>query len=327
VKEESIPRPASLPKEETSITDKIGETTGGERPTQPISSKLPQPVTDHANISPESIGQPKKPPFQRTSLLFGFVLLAILILIAGLSLGPQLFTLIKQTPTGTSTQEIKPTKTSTPTILAATDTPTSRPAHSFTEEFDTNTGWDTNWDRIIKHGNERKIGFSIENGAANWELNDKYLSVYYFYKNVFRYDTSVQMDLEFKHLVFLNSTITDPEISSFSLICGYNEEGWYEVNFNGGYYKIIRRAGYQQTRNFPPGGGLKGWKFGDNTNKVTVNCKSDEISFSANDGIPIIYKLSANDTKLDVGQVGIALTSDKDFPVRVQILSFKVSEP
>ena len=135
------------------------------------------------------------------------------------------------------------------------------------------------------------------------------------------------MDLEFKDLSFLNTNITDPEISSLGLVCGYNDTGWYEVNLHGGIYKIIRRVGYQKKTNAPPNRGLKEWKFGDNTNKVTVICSSNQISVSANDGTPFVYQLGVDEPKLDVGRVGIALTSDKDIPVSVQLLSIKVSEP
>lgn len=328
VNEESVPRPANLPKDGATAINEDGLTRSGERPTQPSSSSVSQPASDQTSISPRISGKATKSTFQCMSIVFGIALFAVLILIAGLSLGSQALTFIRQPPTSTSTQEIKPTDTSKPTIEAATDTPIPSPDPSIFEEFDSNIGWEENWERSVKHGNERNIRFSIENGEADWLLNDRYLSVYYFYKQVFKYiDSGVQLDVELKNLRFLNTKIDDPEISSLSMICGYNAEGWYEVNFNGGRYKIVRRAGYQQTRNLPPDGGLRDWNYGDKVNKITLICKNEEISFSVNGGKPFIFRLAANDSKFGEGQIGIALTSDKDFPVSVQILSIRVSKP
>ena len=262
----------------------------------------------------------------RASFFIGIGVILVLILVAGLGFGLKVFPFLNQTPTPTFTQEIKPTYTSAPTTASTTEVPTPI-GRSYNDEFDSSSAWQQNWDRIVKHGNERNIHFSTNNGQVDWQLDDEYLSVYYLYKEDIDYtESSVRIDLEFKDLSFLNTKIIDPAISFLGLVCGYNDTGWYEVNLHGGLYKIVRRAGYQQTINAPPKGRLKEWKSGDDTNKVTVICSSDEISVSANDGTPFIYQLGVDEAKLDVGRVGIALTSDKDFPVSVQLLSIKVSE-
>jgi hypothetical protein len=331
VNEESIPSLTNITKNETYVRDEVDKHRNGERPTRPRKGQLLQSDSNHPHGEPIVAGIPKKSPFKRTNIISGIAVFAIIISIVGLSLGFQLFSLLpltKQTPTSTPTHEIRPSATPSPTVIPATNTPTLIPDLSFTEEFDSSTGWEENWSRSVIHGNERDIQFLIENGEANWLLNDRYLSVYYFYKKVFNYnDTSVQLNIRFKNLAFLNTNIDDPEISYLGLICGYKDEGWYEINFNGGKYKIIRRAGYQQTKSVPRDAGIKGWKSGDGINDVTVVCKSDGITISANEGEPISYMFGRDEVKLSEGQVGIALTSDKDFPVRIKLLSITVSDP
>jgi hypothetical protein len=132
--------------------------------------------------------------------------------------------------------------------------------------------------------------------------------------------------MTFRKLRFENTKITDPERSSLSLVCGYNDQGWYKIDFDGGVYKIISRIGYQQRSNVPPNSGLKEWKYGEDVNKVNVICKSDEISIALNNGNPYIYRLGVDEVKLSERQLGITLTTEKDFPVKVQILSARVSE-
>jgi hypothetical protein len=108
----------------------------------------------------------------------------VLILVAGLGFGSKIFPFLN--PTSTFTQEIKPTDTSAPTLVSTTEVPTSVPDRSYTDEFDSSTAWQQNWERIVKHGNERNIHFSINNGQVDWQLDDKYLSVYYLYKEELR---------------------------------------------------------------------------------------------------------------------------------------------
>lgn len=329
IKEKSIPRPANITEDADSVVDEAGLTGSTERPTQPTKRRSSQSLSDYTNAPSGMARSQRKPFLQRSSKLFVSIgVIVVLISVTGLGFGLKVFPFLNQTSTPTFTQEIKPTDTSAPTLASTTEIPTSKPDRSYTDEFDSSSAWVQNWERIVKHGNEKNIHFSINNDQVDWLLDDKYLSVYYLYKENFDYVTSsVQMDLEFKNLTFLNTNIADPEISFLGLVCGYNDTGWYEVNLNGGIYKIVRRAGYQQTINAPPKGGLKEWKFKEDTNKVTVICKSNEISISANNDTPFVYQLGVDEPKLNVGQVGITLTSDKDFPVSVQLLSIKVSEP
>jgi hypothetical protein len=327
IKEESIPRPVDITESVDSVVNEPDLTASKERPTQPTKSRPSQSLSDRTDVPFGMARSQKKPFLQRSSTLFvsiGFIV--ILILVASLGFGTKILPFLNPTPT--FTQEVKPTDTSAPRLAATTEVPTSVPDRSYFDEFDSSSAWEQNWDRIVKHGNEKNIHFSINNGQVDWQLDDKYLSVYYLYKEDFNFaESSVQMDLEFKDLTFLNTKITDPAISFLGLVCGYNDTGWYEVNLHGGIYKIVRRAGYQQTINAPPNRGLKEWKFGEDTNKVTVICNSNGISVSANGGTPFKYQFGVDEAKLDVGRVGIALTSDKDFPVSVQLLSIKVSEP
>jgi hypothetical protein len=53
----------------------------------------------------------------------------------------------------------------------------------------------------------------------------------------------------------------------------------------------------------------------------------DEITISVNGGKEIAYPFGPDEDKLCEGQVGIALTSDKDFPVKVNLLSITISNP
>jgi hypothetical protein len=310
VGEETAPIPAKSPKPgEDAISIK-----GRERPTQPSKSR---PSTSQKETAPLQIPEsPKKVPSMKSGAIFGGIVLFIVLLFAGgVVWGRGLFFSSSPTPTSTSTPEIRPTDTFVPTQIP--DTPTPAIPQFYAEEFDQSNFWEQNWAREIKHGDANNSTFSIENGEVKWILDEEYLWVYYFYRP-YTY-TDVQLDVEFKNF-------TGPAGSYFALVCGYNEGGWYEFNIYGGQYELIRRGAAREELS-KRGGGLSRFKFGTGViNRVSVICSSGELSILSNDGNPHPHRLAEGED-LGEGQVGIALSTDRDWPVSVQITSIRISEP
>jgi hypothetical protein len=74
-------------------------------------------------------------------------------------------------------------------------------------------------------------------------------------------------------------------------------------------------------------GGLQGFIFDKNeTNRVTAICNGKELSISINNGKTRTIALG-DDDNLGEGQVGIAISAHKHWPVGVQINSIQVGAP
>jgi hypothetical protein len=286
-----------------------------ERPTRPskIGSEWSKPAPrETAGISPPHIS--KKKLVKRLSIIFAGLLIVTVIVF-----WRQILSSPRGTP-ATPTEELKPSETPTPTGISHIPSPTTTLIPQFfTEEFDNDSEWNSQWSLSeFSHGNFDKFGSTVENGELKWELADPYLWIYYHFMP-FEF-TNVRLEVDFKNL----SSFDD---AYMSMICRHNDMGWYEFNtYGGGLYKIseMDTAGWvKKTWE----GGLQRFNFGpDNVNKMTAVCNGRELSISINDGKARTILLG-NDDNLGEGRIGIAISAHKNWPVRVQIDSIQISEP
>jgi hypothetical protein len=314
IKEESVPVPQkeSIAKKDATLV------RGKEKLTQPSTIKSEESVSHHKKTALSEIERPSKTSSTRRSMrivtgIFIFVTLALLV---STSLARGTFPFSKQ-PTITATQTLKPTNTTTPTAVVYTQTPSVQ--RFFTEEFDNDVLWKSQWTLSeYTHGNPNKFVSTIENGELKLKLADPYLWVYYYFTPM-EY-TEARLDMEFKNL----TSFSDAYVS---MICRHNDAGWYEFNIYGGGTYIIRELDSAGREKKSWDGGLQAFNFGeDKSNTVTAICKGKELSIFINNGKTRTIVLGDIDN-LSEGQIGIAISAHENLPVDVQINSIQVSAP
>lgn len=228
---------------------------------------------------------------------------------------------VQQAPTQQSAPTFAPRATEAPqTEAPQTEAPPDAEAF-FTEEFETNANWsyfavDGTSSTILE---EDKPGMflSIENSLLTVELNEENLWVYLFY-DPYSYE-DVRLDTKVDNRGVNNNNI--------SLICRYNEDGWYEFNIaNNGLYWILAafvdstgKVGYKTIYN----GGSNDIKAGKATNEYTAICKGNRLSLFING--KEVNSVDATDHR--EGQIGVSVSSFNVLPVNVDFDYITISEP
>jgi WD40 repeat protein len=224
--------------------------------------------------------------------------------------------------------EMLPTAVVTPmdgSILATEGPVTEVPAtatlipNTYTEEFNTNL--DT-WSSFMTSGVERQVRTALENGGFRirlLELEEK-IPWAYWVNDAFSY-TDVQLEAAV--------TNNGNNANGVSLICRYNDYGWYEFTVsNAGLYTIFafdRTVPPQQGHVALATGGSSAIKTGHVTNTYMVKCKGNELSLHING--TLVKALT--DTLFDFfeGRIGMGVSSPQRLPVDVQFESLIVRIP
>ncbi len=186
----------------------------------------------------------------------------------------------------------------------------------FTQEFDRDPQWTFNVIKGMSSSNPNKAKYSFNNGRMVFDITDRHLYAYYFYKG-FRYE-DVRLDL-----LVENRGVNTQQVS---LICHANEESWYEwaVQSDGLWYLFFYENGrYQRIAN----GGSRAIKMGKDTNQYTFICKGNVLSFFINGvepkGSPVVERRFA----LRQGFVGFAISSLNVTPVKIEVDWLQISQP
>lgn len=212
-----------------------------------------------------------------------------------------------------------PEATEPPTSTVAADTPTAEVQPFYTEEFDASL---ENWSPFIISGLESQVEMNIHDGSLVFQLSPREdnLPGVILVNDAFSYS-----DVKVEAI----STNNGINANTVSLLCQYNDKGWYEFAIsNGGTYEIYAfdaagsiNYGYNLLYN----GGSLAIKAGQVTNTYTAVCQGNNLTLSVN-GTQV---QGVDDTKFSFteGRIGIGASSPGNAPVDVQFDSLTVSEP
>jgi len=213
-----------------------------------------------------------------------------------------------------STQAAKPTQevvAATPTEEAPTEEAAPEDEAFYTEEFDVAP---QNWTYYLESGTDSDFDLYTDNGRLVFDIQGQYVWPYYVYDSYIY--TDVRLDTTAQNLGNNNNNV--------SLICRYNDRGWYEFNVaNNGLYNIYR---YEvSTNNFHElySGGVQNMKTGKSTNDYTIVCEGDRLTLGVN-GVEV---RTVTDSVFSEGQVGISVSSFDLTPVLVEVDYVAISVP
>lgn len=222
-----------------------------------------------------------------------------------------------------ATQAPEQPQTEEPAAVA-TEAPVEQPSSSaeqyFTEEFD---GGIENWSKLdvtgSKETNPDGLKLEVQDSRLVFDFSTKQLYTYLFY-DPFEYENvTVEALAE-------NRGMNDNNIS---LICRYNDEGWYEFNvFNSGLYNIL--YGFYKPDDsisyarIADGGSTK-IKAGKEANTYKITCNDRKLSLYINGTETRVVE--DNQYALRKGKVGIGVSSFDQLPIRVEYDWVKISEP
>ncbi|MFN2199302.1 MAG: trypsin-like peptidase domain-containing protein [Anaerolineales bacterium] len=169
---------------------------------------------------------------------------------------------------------------------------------AFATDFD---GGDlSDWFYYMMNGSEDDFSLDVANGVLHWEDTNTDTWAYLINDQIEMPD--VQIDVSVENLgVNKNDT---------SLICRYNDRGWYEFNIGSdGVWTILRYddAGYTALYT----GGSYDINMGKDTNDFTAVCTGDSLSLYING----VETRTVTDRTFSTGYVGISVSSFDAAPV------------
>jgi hypothetical protein len=305
VEEKSVPFPARI-------------SDGKERPTQPAKVRSARSTSGHQKAVPADTARNAQKPLltKPTAIFAGIAVFTIVALIGAASFLLGMFPFTEQSPTSTPTQEIQPTNTSEPTVIANTATPAAQ--GFYTEEFDADNDA---WKLVIKGGKESEFDPKTNNGKLVVKISPekKDLPWAYLINNAFKY-ADVQLEV-----VTTNLGIN---ANGVSLVCRYSDSGWYEFRIsNNGKYSIFA---FGPGGTVPQGGyeladaGSPAIHTGNAKNVYTATCKGNQLTLEING--TLVAKPNAR-YDYPEGNIGIGFSSPQNLPVDVEFEFVKISEP
>ena len=212
---------------------------------------------------------------------------------------------------------VVPIVASIPTTEAPIDDSAAELESFYTEEFDGNID---SWSRFMTSGIDRQVETAFQNGSMKIKLSpfeDRTPQIYWV-NNSFTY-TNVQLEA-----ITINN---GNNANGVSLICHYNDYGWYEFTVsNAGLYSIYAfdtsipsSEGYFELAS----GGSFAIKTGQTTNTYTAVCKGNELTLHING--TLVKSLTDPVYNFTEGNIGIGASSPQNLPVDVQFESLSVS--
>ena len=197
--------------------------------------------------------------------------------------------------------------------------PTPELKNFYTEEFD---GKIEAWSSFMTSGIDRQVKTAVENGSLKIQLSpfENRTPWIYWVNSSFTY-TDVQMEMV--------TTNNGNNANGVSMICHYNDYGWYEFTVsNAGLYTIYAfdttvspEQGYFALAT----GGSTAIKTGQASNIYTAVCKGNELTLQIN-GV-LVKNLTDPIYNFTEGNIGIGVSSPQNLPVDIQFESLSVSSP
>lgn len=194
--------------------------------------------------------------------------------------------------------------------------PTAAPVNSddqpyYLEEFSTAP---QNWTYYLFSGEDVDFDLYTERDRLVFDISGEYVWPYYLYDSYIY--TDVRVDFRAENLGSNNNNV--------SLICRYNDRGWYEFNVaNNGLYWIYRYTTSDDNFHELYSGGVANLRTGKDTNDFTAICDGDRLTLGVN-GVEV---RTIEDSTFDEGQVGVGVSSFEFTPVLVELDYVEISEP
>lgn len=225
---------------------------------------------------------------------------------------------------GTQPTEEQPTEEEQPTAEDqgdATDTPEAESSSGdlfFTEEFDQDPGSDWEFFVLGSGATDYKDTVKTEVSDSNmrFELPQKNLYVYYIYNGNSYDDVQVELRADNRGV----------NTNNVSLVCRFNDDGWYEWSVGSGgdwYLYAVSDDEYNLITN----GGTLFLKQGKEVNEYKMVCEGNTISVFVNGNEIKNSPFTDKKYNLRAGSVGFNISSLSVTPVIVEVDWFKVSEP
>jgi hypothetical protein len=242
-------------------------------------------------------------------------LMAAVVLLISLACG----TVTVTTPEPQTQEVVTEAPTEAPTEVvteAPTEAPTEAQEQFFTEEFDSDPGWNF---FVIGPGadaNEDKATYEFDSSLMVFNIDAKQLYAYYIYNQQSYED--VRVDIHFD-----NRGVNSQNVS---LICRASDEGWYELSIGSDgmwYLYAVSNNKY----NLVQSGGSTAIKQGKAVNEYGMACEGNKISVFINGVEPKNTPVTDKKYVLRRGGVGFNVSSLNSIPVKVEIDWFKVSQP
>ena len=186
----------------------------------------------------------------------------------------------------------------------------------YTEEFDGDLS--ESWEGFMASGDERQVNAELGNGSLNIQLSqfEEKLPLYFLVDGASTY-SNVQLEM-----VMTNN---GNNANGVSLVCQFNENGWYEFTIsNSGFYSI---SVYESSVGYLPlaNGGSSDINTGKNTNTFTSICNGSELTLLINgEQVSTVTDTRFNFTE---GHIGLGVSSPDLLPVDVSIDKLTISEP
>ncbi|MCW5876055.1 MAG: hypothetical protein KIS85_04145 [Anaerolineales bacterium] len=170
------------------------------------------------------------------------------------------------------------------------------------------------WSYFLLSGDERDFDLYTRSDRLVFDITGDYVWAYMTYDSY--YYTDVRVDFRAENLGNNNNNV--------SLICRYNERGWYEFNVsNNGLYWIYRYTISNDTFHQLYNGGVSNLRTGKDTNTYTVICDGNRLTLGVN-GVEV---RTVQDNMFDEGLVGIGVSSFDLTPVLVEVDYVEISQP
>ncbi|MBX3004142.1 MAG: hypothetical protein KF828_09290 [Anaerolineales bacterium] len=206
-------------------------------------------------------------------------------------------------------------------LTAAPQVPQEEPEQDVSEVYDDEPYYveefsvaPPTWSYFLLEGDERDFQFYTQNDRLIFDINGEYVWAYYTYDSW--YYRNVRVDFRAENLGNNNNNV--------SLICRYNERGWYEFNIsNNGLYWILRYENSSGSFHELYSGGIAHLRTGKNTNDYTAICDGDRLTLAVN-GVEV---RTVTDSRYDEGYIGVGVASFEQYPVLVELDYVEISEP
>lgn len=170
------------------------------------------------------------------------------------------------------------------------------------------------WSYFLLSGEDADFELYTERDRLVFDISGEYVWPYYTYDSYIY--TDVRVDFRAENLGSNNNNV--------SLICRYNERGWYEFNVaNNGLYWIYRYTINDDTFHELYSGGVANLRTGKDTNDFTAICDGDRLTLGVN-GVEV---RTVEDSSFDEGLVGVGVSSFEFTPVLVELDYVEISEP
>ncbi|MGH2583094.1 MAG: hypothetical protein ACRDFQ_09405 [Anaerolineales bacterium] len=170
------------------------------------------------------------------------------------------------------------------------------------------------WTYFLLRGDDLDFDLYMERDRLVYDIDGPNVWAYYTYDS-WSY-TDVRVDARAENLGSNNNNV--------SLICRYNDRGWYEFNVaNNGLYWIYRYD--DRTGDFQElySGGVQNLRVGKDTNEYTIICQGDRLTLGIN-GVEI---RTVTDSNYDEGLIGVSVSSFDNYPVLVEFDWVEISQP